>query len=139
MFSGCLPDYGNARAWLYWVPAVIFETVLVVLALAKLKDISRFENAPSPILEVLIRDSLVYFAGVLAIILSNLFAFALARVSACLAQILRRCAHILLLTSGHSSPSLYGMYRVACDLGRFADGFIVLASLYTRFWDAECW
>ena len=58
----------------------MFESTLFVLAIIKAVQAGRNELHTPKILVVLLRDSVAYFGGILAIILTNLVIWAAARV-----------------------------------------------------------
>ena len=66
--------------WAYWVPMLVFETVLFALAIAKAFEEFRRQSHTPRILIMLFRDSVAYFGGVLAVILANLVIWSAARV-----------------------------------------------------------
>ncbi|KIM45663.1 hypothetical protein M413DRAFT_442316 [Hebeloma cylindrosporum] len=70
IFSGCLyvaPSY----IFVGWVPGFIFESILVVLTIHK--GLKYRVNDLPPTVEVLIRDSVVYFLSVNIILAFNIF------------------------------------------------------------------
>ena len=77
---GCLLNNPSDHSWAYYVPMLIFESILFLLAIAKACQTARQEWHTPKILVVLLRDSVVYFGGVLAIILTNLVIIFTARV-----------------------------------------------------------
>ena len=66
--------------WAYWIPVLVVESLLFALAIIKALRIGLAESGTSPILNTLLRDSVVYFGGMLAIILVNLIIYCTARV-----------------------------------------------------------
>ena len=66
--------------WAYWIPILTFESTLFVLATIKAIEVARHEFRTPKILAVLLRDSVAYFGGIVAIILTNLVISAAARV-----------------------------------------------------------
>ena len=76
-----LMQIAPSHAWAFWVPPIVFESVLLVLAIVKAAQVAHQEAPTSKILGVLIRDSVVYFGGTLSIILVNLVIYTVARVS----------------------------------------------------------
>lgn len=78
---GCLPDHVSATQWRYWVPGATFELTLVSLAVAKLFQVARAKNSPPRLLQVLLRDSVLYFGGFFATLLCSLVIWTCARVS----------------------------------------------------------
>ena len=79
-FPGCVPVDFSPHMWAYWVPLLSFQTVLFVLAMAQVLIEARREWNTPKLLVVMLRDSLVYFGGMLAIILANVMIWATARV-----------------------------------------------------------
>ena len=67
--------------WAYWIPTLVFETVLVSLAIAKLVQISRMETNTPRVMAVLLRDSVAYFGGIFAFVITNFVIWVAARVS----------------------------------------------------------
>ena len=66
--------------WAYWIPMTIFETILFVLAIVKCFKLARDHSHAPKALIVLLRDSILYLGGVLALLLCNLVIWAAARV-----------------------------------------------------------
>ena len=58
-----------------------FESVLFLLAVAKSVQVARSESNTPRILAILLRDSVLYFGGVIAVILTNLIIWAFVRVN----------------------------------------------------------
>lgn len=81
MFPGCIPELTDMLVWVYWFPTSVFQCVLLVLAIAKIVKAARQEWQTPKLLIILVRDSLVYFGGALAIILVNACMWSTARVS----------------------------------------------------------
>lgn len=79
-FPGCLPDHVGAFQWAYWIPCLAFELVLVLLVLAKLVRVTCAKNRPPLVLTVLLRDSILYYGGVLVIVVCNLVTWTSVRV-----------------------------------------------------------
>lgn len=79
---GCLMYYAGGHIWRYWIPSMIFEPILFLLAIGRLAwTIRATATKPSPVLTMLIRDSIVYFGGEIVTIMSNLIVLTAARVS----------------------------------------------------------
>ena len=57
--------------WAYWVPMLVFESISIVLAVNKSVKIVRTSGGPPQVLTVLFRDSVLYFGGILAIVVAN--------------------------------------------------------------------
>ena len=66
--------------WAYWVPLTVFETILFSLAVFKAFEIARWESATPKLCTVLLRDSAMYFGGIVAITAANLVLYRLAGV-----------------------------------------------------------
>ena len=81
LFPGCVPANPSSHMWSYWVPLFSFQSVLFLLAIAKVCESARKEWRTPRVLVVLLRDSLTYFGGVFAIILVNVLIWTTARVS----------------------------------------------------------
>ena len=79
-FPGCIPTNPSTHTWAYWVPMLAVESILFLLASVKAFDVARKNLHTPKILAVLLRDSILYFGGVMAIILANLMIWSLARV-----------------------------------------------------------
>lgn len=81
--TGCITSNTTSYQWAYWLPALIFELILFSLAVLKSVQVYRArKNAgetPS-ILVILIRDSVLYFAGIAGVIFTNLITWAVAPV-----------------------------------------------------------
>ncbi|TFK61647.1 hypothetical protein BDN72DRAFT_849481, partial [Pluteus cervinus] len=68
LYGGCLyaaPSF----FWLGWLPPVCFESVIIVLTIRK---VLKFKAQTPPALNVLARDSLIYFLSMFSILLANL-------------------------------------------------------------------
>ena len=78
-FTGCIPNNPSRHMWAYWIPMTIFETILLALAVAKCFQLARGLHAPKALV-VLLRDSVLYLGGVLAILICNLVIWSSARV-----------------------------------------------------------
>lgn len=80
-FTGCLPQHIVQWVWVYWLPMTAFESCLFLLAAAKAAHLLCFGEGSAPsLLIVLLRDSVMYFGGVLAVILTNLIVWMVGRV-----------------------------------------------------------
>ena len=80
IFTGCIPHNPAAYLWAYWIPMAVLEITLCILAVGKTIVMCRNSPRRPPILSVLLRDSVLYFGGVLTIIIANLVIWASARV-----------------------------------------------------------
>ena len=76
----CAVTIPSEHFWAYWIPITALEFVLFSLAVFKAVEIARKELGTPRILEVLLRDSVMYFGGILAIIIANLVLYRLAKV-----------------------------------------------------------
>ncbi|KAI0089406.1 hypothetical protein BDY19DRAFT_102160 [Irpex rosettiformis] len=75
LFPGCAPTHIVPYAWTYWIPMTVFESALFLLAAAKAVRYLLNPDTPkqTPNLALLlVRDSIIYFGSVLALILLNL-------------------------------------------------------------------
>ena len=74
--TGCAAaDTAKFKTRAYWVPVVVFESTVFVLAFAKAVAAvlqRRTSGDPPRLLIILLRDSIVYFGGLLAVVLANL-------------------------------------------------------------------
>ena len=66
--------------WVYWVPKLGFESVVVALVILKVFEEARAERGTPRVLVVLLRDSLAYFSVILINLIANLLVWTLARV-----------------------------------------------------------
>ena len=82
MFPGCVPDHLPSHVWAYWVPLSLFQGAVFVLAITKVYEAVQQEWHAPKLLVTLLRDSLVYFGGALAVILVNVLIWSTARVCA---------------------------------------------------------
>ncbi|KZT02781.1 uncharacterized protein LAESUDRAFT_660846 [Laetiporus sulphureus 93-53] len=69
--TGCIAIPTRSWAWAYWVPVLVFESVLFALSVIKTVQQSREDTSTPYLMMVLIRDSMFYFGGALAAILAN--------------------------------------------------------------------
>ena len=76
---GCTVDVGH-NTWAYWFLAISFESLLVVLASVKAVKEWRAEYMHGPLMATLLRDSIGYFAAILAVIICNFVIWSVARV-----------------------------------------------------------
>lgn len=83
-FTGCIVIGSEEWQWVYWLPMLLFELTLFSLAVAKSVEVYRDRRsageAPN-LLVLLIRDSVLYFAGVMVVLFTNLIMWAAAPVS----------------------------------------------------------
>ena len=80
-------DVSSVHMWAYWVPQLGFETVVFGLAIIKACQVARSGPHTPKVSVVILRDSVVYFGGILAILIANLIVYAAAEVSAFLSQV----------------------------------------------------
>ena len=66
--------------WMYWLPILVFESTLFILAVIKAFRAAQDISKTPRILAVLLKDSITYFGGIFAIIVANLAIDAFARV-----------------------------------------------------------
>ncbi|KAF8162619.1 hypothetical protein B0H34DRAFT_692088 [Crassisporium funariophilum] len=68
LYSGCL--YETPRyAYVGYVPGLVFECLLIVLTMYKARKLGKF----SPTLQILVRDSIIYFVSMTAVLAFNTF------------------------------------------------------------------
>ncbi|KAH9934320.1 uncharacterized protein B0H18DRAFT_980980 [Fomitopsis serialis] len=68
--TGCLPSGIKPWAWTFWLPMLTFETLLLCLSLFRSAQLVIEDRRPK-IIYVLLRDSVVYFGGVVLTIVAN--------------------------------------------------------------------
>ncbi|TFY52918.1 hypothetical protein EVJ58_g9741 [Rhodofomes roseus] len=68
--TGCIPSGIKPWAWTFWLPMLTFETLLLVLSLFRSMQLI-FEDRRPAIIYVLLRDSVIYFGGVVLAIVTN--------------------------------------------------------------------
>jgi len=78
-FTGCLGVSDLPYRYAYWIPTILFETLL--FALAMYKSISIGLEHSSHLLFVLVRDSVMLYGGMLAVMSTNCLIWALGRPS----------------------------------------------------------
>ncbi|KII89705.1 hypothetical protein PLICRDRAFT_52866 [Plicaturopsis crispa FD-325 SS-3] len=71
VLGGCF-RLGFAIKYQIWIPAVLFESVVIIFTLYKWSRLTLFKSSGGYTLRVLVRDSLVYFVLMLATLLANL-------------------------------------------------------------------
>jgi len=75
-FPGCAPTNIPEWCWAYWIPTVVFESTLFLLALYKtVQEANGSMTRPSRLMVVLLRDSVMYFGGVMIWSLANFVAW----------------------------------------------------------------
>lgn len=73
--TGCVPIDIPRWCWTYWVPALTFDSTLFLLSLLKTIHVSRDPVQQSSLLSVLLRDSFLYYGGVMMVALANFMAW----------------------------------------------------------------
>ncbi|KAH9923853.1 uncharacterized protein B0H18DRAFT_955698 [Fomitopsis serialis] len=71
LISTCVADGIKKWAWAYWVPVMVWESLLLALSLYRSAQQAREEAGTPRLMVVLLRDSVLYFGGALASILAN--------------------------------------------------------------------
>lgn len=108
-FTGCIPTNVKPYAWTYWIPVLVFESILFLLALVKSIRRGR-ENAETPyLLIVLLRDSIIYYGGTLGIILTN---FLVWKLKVCFIYISKATARYIIVIL-IATNLIYGSYSVS--------------------------
>lgn len=69
--STCVAVGIKKWAWAYWVPVMVWESLLLALSLYRSAQQAREEAGTPRLMAVLLRDSVLYFGGALASILAN--------------------------------------------------------------------
>ena len=80
-YPGCAPTNIQTWAWTFWLPVLFFEVPLFLLAVVKSIQVAREEQTSSRIMFILLRDSIMFFGIVLAVILTNCIIWASQSVS----------------------------------------------------------
>jgi len=75
--TGCVPFFVEPYAWTYWIPVLVIESILFSLSLMKLVQQWRIDATSPYLMQVLLRDSVLYFGGALSAILTNFFVWKL--------------------------------------------------------------
>ncbi|KAI0791524.1 hypothetical protein BC629DRAFT_1593127 [Irpex lacteus] len=81
---GCAPTNIVPYAWSYWIPMTVFESALFILSAAKAIQYlinAEFRTQTPNLAYILVRDSMIYFGSVLALILINLIIWKASRPS----------------------------------------------------------
>ncbi|KZT64147.1 hypothetical protein DAEQUDRAFT_732999 [Daedalea quercina L-15889] len=68
---GCAATGIKPWAWVYWIPIMIWEALLLALSLYRSAQQAREEAGTPRLMIILLRDSILYFGGALASILAN--------------------------------------------------------------------
>ncbi|TDL22911.1 hypothetical protein BD410DRAFT_839241 [Rickenella mellea] len=82
--SGCLPIQVPRFFFSYWIPVLLFESILFILMLINFVRLAR-EHAPMPLLKRFFRDGTVYYAVIFAALLVQVLLYEL--VNSALAQV----------------------------------------------------
>ena len=80
IFPGCVPENLHVHIWAYWVPSSVFQGVILYLAINKIWEIGKQNWHTPKLLEILLRDSLAYLGGAIAIIMVNVLIWSVGRV-----------------------------------------------------------
>lgn len=99
--TGCVAWNIKPYAWAYWVPTMIWESLLLALSLYKSARQAREEAGTPHLMVVILRDSILYFGGALATILAN---FIIWRAQVCIPYCIRSRR---VSTSSDASPRLW--------------------------------
>ncbi|KAI0792499.1 hypothetical protein C8Q75DRAFT_753174 [Abortiporus biennis] len=71
-FTGCVPTHVESYAWSFWLPMIIYESTVFLLAISKaIRMANGRPTRRSNFTYILFRDSILYFAPVLAVMLTN--------------------------------------------------------------------
>ena len=104
-FTGCVPNPPSDHMWAYWIPMIVFEATLCTLAIIKAIHIAHTGTHRSRLLITMLRDTVIYFGGILVIIVINFGIWVAARVSI---AIFKPATHTLTPLCG-LQPSLFGV------------------------------
>jgi len=78
-FPGCFGVNSEPFNYAYWIPTIIFESVLFLLAIYKSIEIAQ-ESATTPnLMFILIRDSVIFYGGMFAVVMTNCIVWAVGR------------------------------------------------------------
>ena len=83
IFPGCAPINNVSFAWAYWLPMTLFESVLFLLSAVKAIQYvfnSEIRTQTPNLAFILVRDSIIYFGSVVALIIVNLVIWVIGRV-----------------------------------------------------------
>ena len=78
LIPGCLETTHDFHKWTYWIPMLVFESVIVVLAIGKLMEMARARETTPHVMTVIVRDSVMYFGGIFAFMVTNFVIWAAA-------------------------------------------------------------
>ncbi|TDL18499.1 hypothetical protein BD410DRAFT_793204 [Rickenella mellea] len=74
--SGCFPTKVPGFFFSYWIPTLVFESILFILMLFNFVRLAR-ENTPMPLLTLFFRDGTVYYAVIFAALLIQVLLYEL--------------------------------------------------------------
>ncbi|KAI5117404.1 hypothetical protein M0805_004626 [Coniferiporia weirii] len=83
--SGCFPVYVPGFFSFYWIPSLIFESILFILMTINFVRYVREQKTPMPLITQFFRDGTVYYAVIFATLLINVLLYQL--VNSALAQV----------------------------------------------------
>ncbi|KAI5117405.1 hypothetical protein M0805_004627 [Coniferiporia weirii] len=83
--SGCFPTNIPAFFTYYWIPSLIFESILFILMTINVVRHVREQKGPTPLLMQFLRDGTMYYAVIFATLLANVLLYLLA--NSALAQV----------------------------------------------------
>ncbi|KAH8114191.1 hypothetical protein DFH11DRAFT_1769465 [Phellopilus nigrolimitatus] len=83
--SGCFPEYVPSYFYSYWIPSLIFESILFVLMTINFVRCIRGQKTAIPLLNQFFRDGTVYYAVIFVTLLTNVLLYEL--VNSALAQV----------------------------------------------------
>ncbi|KIJ35523.1 hypothetical protein M422DRAFT_782536 [Sphaerobolus stellatus SS14] len=78
IFTGCAPTNIPTWCYIYWLPSLAFESLLLILACWKTIQEASSSFWTSKIMVVLLRDSVLYFGGVTLFTIANFLAWYIA-------------------------------------------------------------
>ncbi|KAI0954183.1 hypothetical protein AcV7_007485 [Taiwanofungus camphoratus] len=69
--TGCVPIVTQRYAWAYWLPVLVFESIMLSLSVVKSVRQAQEDTRTPYVTVVLLRDSVVYYGGIIGPILIN--------------------------------------------------------------------
>lgn len=69
--TGCVPIVTQRYAWAYWLPVLVFESIMLSLSVVKSVRQAQEDTRTPYVMVVLLRDSVVYYGGIIGPILIN--------------------------------------------------------------------
>ncbi|KAK7685918.1 hypothetical protein QCA50_010726 [Cerrena zonata] len=78
-WSGCFLINTQKLAYAYRFPMIVFESTLFILAIVKSIQYALDDSTTPHLMFVVLRDSMIYFGGVLAVALTNCIVWAVGR------------------------------------------------------------